>query len=110
MSKNARGIPALLSNPHFKMTEFLRDRIGNHQYKSPRRDGQQEFTIDETLIEEFAEMEATQFDPSVRPYVGPNELSFTILMSRFKSMTGTMKECFLFDSHAWKKVKARLEE
>jgi len=22
----------------------------------------------------------------------------------------TMKECFLFDSHAWKKVKARLEE
>lgn len=50
------------------------------------------------------------FDPSVRPYVGPNELSFTIHMSRFKSMTETMKECFLFDSHAWKKVKARLKE
>ena len=49
-------------------------------------------------------------DPSVRPYVGTNELSFTIPMSRFKSMTETMKECFLFDSHAWKKVKARLEE
>ena len=31
-------------------------------------------------------------------------------MSRFKSMMETMKECFLFDSHAWKKVKARLEE
>ena len=62
MVASERGIPALLSNPHFKMTEFLRDRIGNHQYKSPRRDGQQEFTIDETLIEEFAEMEATQFD------------------------------------------------
>ena len=45
-------------------------------------------------------------DPSVRPYVGTNELSFTIPMSRFKSMTKTMKECFLFDSHAWKKVKA----
>ena len=50
------------------------------------------------------------FDPSVRPYVGPNELSFTIPMSRFKNMTETMKESFLFDSHAWKKVKARLEE
>lgn len=50
------------------------------------------------------------FDPSVRPYVGTNELSFTIPMSRFKSMMETMKECFLFDSHAWKKVKARLEE
>ncbi len=50
------------------------------------------------------------FDPSVRPYIGTNELSFTIPMSRFKSMMETMKECFLFDSHAWKKVKARLEE
>lgn len=49
-------------------------------------------------------------DPSVRPYVGTNELSFTIPMSRFKSMMETMKECFLFNSHAWKKVKARLEE
>ena len=49
-------------------------------------------------------------DPSVRPYVGTNELSFTIPMSRFKSMMETMKEYFLFDSHAWKKVKARLEE
>lgn len=50
------------------------------------------------------------FDPSVRPYIGTNELSFTIPFSRFTRMTGTMKECFLFDSHAWKKVKARLEE
>jgi len=30
--------------------------------------------------------------------------------SRFVQMTETMKECFLFDSHAWAKVKARLEE
>lgn len=50
------------------------------------------------------------FDPSVRPYIGTNELSFTIPFSRFTRMTETMKECFLFDSHAWKKVKARLEE
>ena len=50
------------------------------------------------------------FDPSVRPWVGKNELSFTIPYSRFVQMTETMKECFLFDSHAWAKVKARLEE
>lgn len=62
MLASETGIPALLGNPHFKMTEFLRERIGNHQYKSPRKDGKQDFTIDETLIEEFAEMEATQFD------------------------------------------------
>ena len=62
MLASERGIPALLGNPHFKMTEFLRERIGNHQYKSPRKDGKQDFTIDEALIEEFAEVEATQFE------------------------------------------------
>ena len=56
------GIPALLGNPYFKMTEFLRPRIGKHQYKSPRKDGKQDFSIDESLIEEFAEVEAMQFD------------------------------------------------
>ena len=56
------NIPALLGNPHFKMTEFLKQRIGEHQYKSPRKDGNQNFVIDEALIEEFAEMEAIQFD------------------------------------------------
>ena len=60
------GIPALLGNPHFRMTEFLKQRIGEHQYKSPRKDGNQHFVIDEALIEEFAEMEAIQFD-SCRP-------------------------------------------
>ena len=56
------GIPALLGNPHFRLTEFLKPRIGQHQYKSPRRDGKQDFVIDEQLISEFAEMEAHQFD------------------------------------------------
>ena len=61
------GIPALLGNPHFKMTEFLKQRIGAHRYKSPRKDGKQDFIIDEQLIAEFAEMEAHQFD-SYTPY------------------------------------------
>ena len=56
------GLPALLGNPHFRMTEFLKPRIGAHQYKSPRMDGKQDFIIDEQLIAEFAEMEAHQFD------------------------------------------------
>ena len=55
------GIPALLGNPHFQMTEFLKQRIGRHQYKSPRKDGNQNFFIDEALIEEFAGLEAIQF-------------------------------------------------
>jgi predicted esterase YcpF (UPF0227 family) len=56
------GIPALLGNPHFQMTGFLKQRIGEHQYKSPRRDGKQNFTIDEALIDEFAELEGIQFN------------------------------------------------
>lgn len=56
------GIPALLGNPHFRMTEFLKPRIGSHEYKSKRLDGKQNFVIDEPLIAEFAELEAHQFD------------------------------------------------
>ena len=56
------GISALLGNPHFQMTEFLKQRIGAHQYKSPRNDGKQDFIIDEALINEFAELEAIQFN------------------------------------------------
>lgn len=55
------GIPALLGNPHFKMTDFLQSRIGAQRYKSPRADGHQDFIIDETLINEFAELEVHQF-------------------------------------------------
>ena len=56
------GIPALLGNPHFQMSEFLKQRIGQHEYKSPRKDGKQSFVIDEALVKEFATLEATQFD------------------------------------------------
>jgi hypothetical protein len=44
------------------MSDFLRERIGTHQYKAPRADGKQHFTIDEHLVGEFVEMEAHQFD------------------------------------------------
>ena len=61
------GVPALLGNPHFKMTDFLKERIGEHEYKSPRADGNQHFTIDESLIAEFAQLEEHQFD-CTNPY------------------------------------------
>ncbi len=56
------GVPALLGNPHFEMTKFLKERIGHHQYKSIRQDGKQEFEIDEQLISEFEDLENIQFD------------------------------------------------
>ena len=55
------GIPALLGNPHLEMTEFLKPRIGKHEYKSPRMNGKQEFVIDEALISEFEELQKEQF-------------------------------------------------
>ena len=58
----ALGIPALLGNPHFQMTEFLKPRIGAHQYKSPRKNGIQDFVIDEQLIRDFDAMQQHQFD------------------------------------------------
>ena len=48
------------------------------------------------------------FDPSVRPYVDSNILSFTIPMSRFEAMCGTMRQSCLFDTHAWGKVRERI--
>ena len=56
------GIPALLGNPHFEMTRFLIERIGEHEYKSPRADGRQHFVIDQPLIDEFADIQAHQWD------------------------------------------------
>ncbi|MCQ2288535.1 MAG: alpha/beta fold hydrolase [Muribaculaceae bacterium] len=56
------GIPALLGNPHMAMTEFLKERVGEHRYKSPRQDGNQTFVIDQQLVDEFAVMQRHQFD------------------------------------------------
>ena len=56
------GIPALLGNPHFEMTCFLSERIGAHEYKSPRADGQQHFVINQPLINEFVDIQAHQWD------------------------------------------------
>lgn len=50
------------------------------------------------------------FDPSVRPYFESNLLSFTIPMSRFREMYHTMRESCLFGTHAWGKIKERIEE
>lgn len=49
------------------------------------------------------------FDPSVRPYVGADELSFVIPACRFPAMYATLLDGCLFDTPAWAKVKARLQ-
>lgn len=56
------GLPALLGNPHLAMTEFLTARIGLHEYKTPRADGNQQLRIDQLLIDEFADLQLHQWD------------------------------------------------
>ncbi|MBR3648489.1 MAG: alpha/beta fold hydrolase [Paludibacteraceae bacterium] len=55
------GVPALLGNPHFGMSAFLQERIGVHEYHSPRYDGNKQFVIDEAIVQAFAELESVQF-------------------------------------------------
>ncbi|MCR4582924.1 MAG: hypothetical protein K5764_05145 [Prevotella sp.] len=62
MIASETGLHALLGNPHFGMTQFLQTRMGLQQYKSPRKNGNQHFTIDEQLIREFAALESHQFE------------------------------------------------
>ncbi|MDL2265826.1 DUF169 domain-containing protein [Parabacteroides sp. OttesenSCG-928-G21] len=50
------------------------------------------------------------FDPSARPYVEANILSFVIPMSRFKKMYHTMRDSSLFDTHAWNKIRERIND
>jgi hypothetical protein len=42
--------------------------------------------------------------------VSKNELSITVPMSRLMVMLDTMRDCFLFGSHAWERVKIRMQE
>lgn len=56
------GVPSLLGNPHFEMSRFLSERVGQCRYKAPRADGNQSFAVDDALVAEFATIEQGQFD------------------------------------------------
>lgn len=48
------------------------------------------------------------FDPSARPYFESNVLSLSIPMSRFQVMLGTLRECSLSGTPAWRKIRNRI--
>ncbi len=50
------------------------------------------------------------FDVSVRPHLEPDELSFTIPMSRFREMYHMMRSSALFGTNAWGNVRGRIDE
>lgn len=62
IAASRNNIPALLGNPHFEMTKFLFERIGTHEYKTPRADGNRQLVIDQALIDEFAQLQLHQWD------------------------------------------------
>jgi hypothetical protein len=47
------------------------------------------------------------FDPSARPCVGPDILTFALPMRRFDAMIDNMDESFLI-TNTWKTVKKRI--
>ena len=48
------------------------------------------------------------FDPSARPHVEADVLSFAIPMSLLNVMYHTMRKSSLFDTHAWVKIRERI--
>jgi len=49
------------------------------------------------------------FDPSARPYIGPNELTFAVPMNKLTAMINDMEESFLI-APAWTKLSQRLKK
>jgi hypothetical protein len=48
------------------------------------------------------------FDPSARPYVPKDTLSFAVPLVKFEKMVGYMEECFLI-TDTWQKIKKRID-
>lgn len=48
------------------------------------------------------------FDPSARPFVSPDELTFSVPMSKFTRMVQNMEESFLI-TNTWKNIQKRIK-
>lgn len=48
------------------------------------------------------------FDPSARPCLESNILSYVIPITRFREMYHTMRDSSLFNTHAWGKIRERI--
>jgi hypothetical protein len=49
------------------------------------------------------------FDPSARPYGGPDELTFSVPISKFRTMVENMEESFLI-TNSWKVIQKRIKQ
>ena len=61
LAQKMRGIPKILVNPSFHVSESMRKKIGVVPFYSERTDGATEYDITEKMCDEFAQLESTQF-------------------------------------------------
>lgn len=71
-AQKLRGHRKILVNPDFHISRLLRTMIGEREYLSPRRDGALTFTVTDALCDEYARLEATEFDG-----LSPEEIALT---------------------------------
>lgn len=55
------GVPKILVNPAFHVSEFMRRQLGTHPFLNARADGATHFEITEALCDAYAKLEEKQF-------------------------------------------------
>ena len=86
-AQKLRGHRKILVNPDFHISRLLRTMTGVREYLSPRRDGALTFTVTEVLCDEYARLEATEFDG-----LSPEEIALTTGMFADRDETVNCKD------------------
>ena len=60
-AQQMHGYHKIMVNPAFHVSEIMRQNMGVNKFLNPRRDGAEEFTINESLCRKYEEMEKEQF-------------------------------------------------
>lgn len=61
-AQQMRGVPKVIVNPSFHVSESMRGKIGKVRYFKAREDGSTEFEVTEQLCENYQDIEAHQFE------------------------------------------------
>lgn len=60
-AQQMHGYHKIMVNPAFHVSEIMRRSMGVNKFLNPRKDGVEEFTINETLCSKYEDMEKEQF-------------------------------------------------
>ena len=62
LAQKLRGVPKVLANPAFHVSQIMRQNIGTVEFCKPRKDGATHYEITTQMCDEYEALEATQFD------------------------------------------------